>query len=108
MACAPLEPPTTISTGRESVSEKSRRPVSRSPVNSSARRGVPVTRPFLPAAAAASGKVQHSALAKGTDRRLARPGVMSDSWISTGTPATAAPYTTGTDTKPPLEKTMFG
>ena len=33
---------------------------------------------------------------------------MSDSWMTIGTPLSLAPYTTGTDTNPPLEKTTLG
>ena len=108
MACAPEEPPVTISTGRESVKPKRFRPSSYRPENRSVRRGVPVTTPFLPICAAASGKVQHTLTARGVDSLLARPGVMSDSCSSTGTWCSHAPYTTGTDTKPPLENTMSG
>ena len=39
---------------------------------------------------------------------FARPGVMSDSWETTGTLLRKAPITTGTATKPPLENTTSG
>ena len=39
---------------------------------------------------------------------LASPGVISDSWITQGIFKDAAARTTGTDTKPPFEKTMSG
>src|SRR5690606_25680628 len=55
-----------------------------------------------------SGNVVQIPDANGSAIRFARPGVMSDSWISTGTRFNHAPMTTGTETKPPLEKTTFG
>ena len=64
--------------------------------------------PLAPALAAASGKVVHTARHSGVDRRLASPGVMSDSCTITGTRCSQAPYTTGTETKPPLENTTSG
>ena len=46
--------------------------------------------------------------ANGLHSLFASPGVMSLSCITTGTPQMAAPKTTGTLTKPPLEKTTSG
>ena len=69
---------------------------------------MPVCTPLPLVYCTASGKVQHSTFAKGAQSRLARPGVMSDSWMTTGTPLNFAPYTTGTDTNPPLENTTLG
>ena len=39
---------------------------------------------------------------------FASPGVISDSWIITGTLYLAAAKTTGTVTKPPFENTISG
>ena len=73
-----------------------------------ARSGVPVWMPFAPSSFAHSGKVVQTALANGLHSLLARPGVMSLSCMTTGTPHSAAPATTGTLTKPPFEKTTAG
>ena len=51
-----------------------------------------------------SGKLQHTFVANGMDNLLARPGVMSDSWIKVGIFFLLAATTTGTVTNPPLEK----
>ena len=95
-------------TGMPSLKPKRFRPWARSPFRISGRMGVPVYRPLGPASLAASGKVQHITVAKGAVSLLANPGVMSDSWHTMGTWFNFAPYTTGTETNPPLENTTFG
>lgn len=55
-----------------------------------------------------SGKLQHTLVQTGIHSLLARPGVMSDSWITQGIFREEAALTTGTVTKPPLEKTISG
>ena len=45
---------------------------------------------------------------QGIHSLLARPGVMSDSWITQGIFKEEAALTTGTVTNPPLEKTISG
>ncbi len=47
-------------------------------------------------------------VADGIASLFARPGVMSDSWIITGILRCFAANTTGTETNPPLEKTISG
>ena len=78
------------------------------PEKTIARSGVPVCTALLPSSFAHSGKVVHMALANGLHSLFASPGVMSLSCMTTGTRHSAAPKTTGTLTKPPLEKTMLG
>lgn len=51
-----------------------------------------------------SAKVEHIFVAKDILILLAKPGVISDSWIMDGTRFNLAPNITGTVTKPPLEK----
>jgi len=70
--------------------------------------GVPVISAFSPRAAAHSGKVVAIFFAKGLQSLLARPGVRSLSWQRTGMRFIHAPNTTGTATKPPLEKHTSG
>lgn len=53
-------------------------------------------------------KLQQTFAADGIHSLFARPGVISDSWMSAGTLHALAARTTGTETKPPLEKTTFG
>ena len=55
-----------------------------------------------------SGKLQQTFFATGMQSLLASPGVMSDSWMIQGIPKDAAARTTGTLTKPPLEKSTSG
>ncbi len=55
-----------------------------------------------------SGKLQQIFDAEERQSLLARPGVMSDSWINAGIFKRLAAITTGTVTKPPLEKTTSG
>src|SRR5690606_27827836 len=46
--------------------------------------------------------------ANGSEILFAKPGVTSDSWTTTGILANFAAITTGTETKPPLEKMTVG
>ena len=79
------------------------------PWASSARIGEPVSTALSPGRSFnVSGKLQHTFLATGMHILLASPGVMSDSWMMQGMPRDAAARTTGTATKPPLEKTTSG
>ena len=55
-----------------------------------------------------SGKLQHILVAAEKLSLFARPGVISDSWMMTGTWFFFAAHTTGTETKPPFENTMEG
>ena len=55
-----------------------------------------------------SGKLQQTFAAEGMEILLARPGVISDSWIMTGTCCPLPARTTGTETKPPLENITSG
>ena len=55
-----------------------------------------------------SGNVTQTLVAKGIDRRLAKPEEKSDSWIITGIRCSQLAKITGTVTKPPLEKTTLG
>ena len=52
--------------------------------------------------------IHESDMTPGLANILARPGVMSDSWINAGIFKRLAAITTGTVTKPPLEKTTSG
>lgn len=102
---APRLPPITISTGLSAVKPQNLRPFSAFPERSSWRIGVPV-RTALSAGrlATVSGKLQQILDAEERQSLLARPGVMSDSWINAGIFKRLAAITTGTVTKPPLEK----
>ena len=91
IACAPEEPPVTIKTGRPSVKPNVDSPFSRLPFNISGRMGVPVYTPRSPKPRAASGNVHSILRANGALSLLASPGVMSDSWISSGTRLKRAP-----------------
>ena len=106
---APRLPPITISTGLSAVKPQNLRPFSAFPERSSWRIGVPV-RTALSAGrlATVSGKLQQILDAEERQSLLARPGVMSDSWINAGIFKRLAAITTGTVTKPPLEKTTSG
>ena len=55
-----------------------------------------------------SGKLQQILDAEGMHNLLARPGVMSDSWIIAGILQFFAATTTGTVTNPPFEKMTSG
>ena len=55
-----------------------------------------------------SGKLQHTFVAAEREILFTSPGVISDSWIITGIWRCLAARTTGTATKPPLEKTTSG
>ena len=79
------------------------------PFASSSRIGDPVRTAFPSGSIGmVSGKLQHIFSATGMHSLLASPGVISDSWIMQGMDREAAARTTGTLTKPPLEKTMSG
>ena len=106
--CAPSEPPIIIKTGFWPSKPASLRPRAWSPEKICARSGVPVRTPFGASSFAHSGNVVQTDLANGLHSLLASPGVISLSCITTGTPQMAAPKTTGTLTKPPLENTTFG
>ena len=106
---APRLPPITIITGLLALNPQRLSPARRLPWASSARMGEPVSTHLSGGSCfRVSGKLQHTFLATGMHILLARPGVMSDSWIMQGMPRVAAARTTGTDTKPPLEKTTSG
>ena len=84
-------------------------PLSRSPVKSSPLIGVPVRTALSEGTIlSVSGKLQQILVAELKHSLLARPGVMSDSWITHGMCRDPAARTTGTLTKPPLEKTTSG
>ena len=110
MAREPLLPPTTRSVGfAESVKLQSAKARSASPDSNSARMGVPVSTAFSSGTCASvSGKLQHTFVAFGIAMRLASPGVRSDSWMIAGIWQRLAASTTGTETKPPFEKTTSG
>ena len=55
-----------------------------------------------------AGQCQQTFVAEGMEILLARPGVISDSWIMTGTCCPLPARTTGTETKPPLENITSG
>ena len=55
-----------------------------------------------------SGNVAQTFFENGIDILLASPGVISDSWIITGTLLKYPPITTGTLTNPPLENIILG
>ena len=108
-ATAPRLPPMTIMTGFSLE-----RPVKASafwgfPLNNSWRIGVPVSMALLAGSSeTVSGKLQHTLVANGMESLFASPGVISDSWIKVGIFRRPAAITTGTVTKPPLEKTTSG
>ena len=106
---APRLPPMTMMTGLLAVKPHMFSPASRLPCASSARMGEPV-RTALSAGIffMVSGKLQHTFSATGMHSLLASPGVISDSWMIQGICKEAAARTTGTLTKPPLEKTTSG
>ena len=106
--CAPSEPPIIIKTGLPPSKPASFSPRARSPEKICARSGVPVWTPFGASSFAHSGNVVQMDFANGLHSLFASPGVISLSCITTGTPQMAAPKTTGTLTKPPLEKTTSG
>ena len=71
--------------------------------------GVPVRTAFSAGRSLiVSGKLQQILLAPAMLSLLARPGVISDSCTIYGILSAPAALTTGTLTKPPLEKTMSG
>ncbi|MNC29902.1 hypothetical protein D3C75_781700 [compost metagenome] len=109
MDLAPRLPPITSTTGRARTKSSSILALSALPASSSRRMGRPVYTALSPLIClTVSGKLTHTRPAKGTDIRLASPGVISDSWIITGMPRSLAAMTTGTLTKPPLENTTSG
>ena len=96
-------------TGFAALNPQNFRPSRASPDSSSWRIGVPVrTALFSGRHLTVSGKLQQTFAADGIHSLFARPGVISDSWMSAGTLHALAARTTGTETKPPLEKTTFG
>ena len=106
---APRLPPMTISTGLSAVKPQNLRPASALPERSSWRIGVPVRTAFSAGRfATVSGKLQQILDAEERQSLLARPGVISDSWIRAGIFKRFAAITTGTVTNPPLEKTTSG
>ena len=106
---APRLPPITIITGFASENLQKSRPACLLPFASSSRIGVPVkTALFSGSIWSVSGKLQQILEATGIHNLLASPGVISDSCMMQGIFRAAAARTTGTLTKPPLEKTMSG
>ena len=105
-ATAPRLPPMIRRTGF--VSSKPQN-FSRLPLNNSWRIGEPVSTAFSAGICfIVSGKLVHTRCAHGMQILLARPGVISDSWITQGMWRNFAANTTGTDTNPPLENTTSG
>ena len=108
-ATAPKLPPITMITGLSGVKSKDLSPAALSPCLNSSLIGEPVNTAFPSGSdAAVSGKLWQMTLAPFMAILLARPGVMSDSCIITGILYFFAARTTGTDTKPPFEKTIDG
>ena len=70
--------------------------------------GVPECTVRMPPPARVEAKLTQSVRANFTASRLANPGVESLSCMSAGTRHSQAATTTGSDTKPPLEKTTAG
>ena len=106
---APVLPPTTIIIGLSVVNPHSSRPASLLPRRSSCLIGEPVSTALsFGRYLTVSGKLQHIRVAFFIAILLARPGVISDSWIITGICLFPAASTTGTDTKPPFENTISG
>ena len=109
MEFAPRLPPITIITGLEVLKPQKESPSALLPFASSSRIGEPdKTALSLGSMASVSGKLQQTFLATGIQSLLASPGVISDSWMIHGIWRAAAARTTGTLTKPPLEKTTSG
>ena len=106
---APVLPPTTRITGLSVLKPQSLQAFSLFPDSSSFLIGEPVRTAFFSGRYFnVSGKLQHILSAPLMAILLARPGVMSDSWIITGILLWEAANTTGTDTNPPLENTISG
>ena len=108
-ATAPRLPPTIRITGLTSLKPQKARAFSLSPVKSSWRIGDPVrTALSWGRELKVSGKLQHTFAAEGMESLLASPGVISDSWMITGTWFFFPAITTGTLTNPPFEKITSG
>ena len=108
-ATAPRLPPMIRSVGFSSVNPQKASPFSLSPWKSSSRIGEPVRTAFCGGRCLiVSGKFVQTRFAQGIQILFASPGVISDSWITQGIFLDLAASTTGTDTKPPLEKTTSG
>ena len=106
---APRLPPIIRTTGLLLSNPQNDNPLSLLPWKSSSRIGEPVKTAFSAGRCfMVSGKFVHTLDAQGIQSLFASPGVISDSWMTQGIPLDFAAITTGTDTKPPLEKTTSG
>ena len=105
----PRLPPITRITGLSAVNLQRSIAAILLPERSSCRIGEPVRTAFPSGRQSnVSGKLQHIFAADGIAILLARPGVISDSWMITGTLHFFPASTTGTDTNPPFEKMTSG
>ena len=108
-ATEPRLPPIIKITGLSSVSPQNSSAADLLPSNSSWRIGEPVSTAFsFGRCSKVSGKLQHTFVADGIEILFASPGVISDSWMMVGTWRRFPAMTTGTETKPPLEKITSG